>query len=127
MNIHKNARLTPQGRLLMVRRIENANWRVADAAAAAGLSQRRAYDGCGGIGGAARSPFVTGARRPHDTVLGVSADATPRLSGCVGTAWTGDRIARRLGLPRSTVGAVLRRLGLGPPEGAGPAGVGGPL
>jgi DNA-binding CsgD family transcriptional regulator len=26
---------------------------------------------------------------------------------------TGDRIARRLGLPRSTVGAVLRRLGLG--------------
>src|SRR5580700_8260207 len=26
---------------------------------------------------------------------------------------TGDRIARRLGLPRSTVGAVLRRIGLG--------------
>ena len=25
----------------------------------------------------------------------------------------GDRIARQLGLPRSTVGAVLRRLGLG--------------
>ena len=45
MNIHKNARLTPQGRLLMVRRIEEEGWKVADAAAAAGLSVRRAFEG----------------------------------------------------------------------------------
>jgi leucine-zipper of insertion element IS481 len=41
MNIHKNARLTPQGRLLMVRRIEEEGWKVADAALAAGISKRR--------------------------------------------------------------------------------------
>jgi hypothetical protein len=42
MNIHKNARLTPQGRLLMVRRIEERNWTVVTAAEAVGLSVRRA-------------------------------------------------------------------------------------
>jgi len=41
MNIHKNARLTPQGRLLMVLRVVEEGWKIADAAAAAGLSQRR--------------------------------------------------------------------------------------
>ena len=35
MNLHKNARLTPQGRLLMVRRIEEQGWKVTDAASAA--------------------------------------------------------------------------------------------
>src|SRR5665213_2723273 len=42
MNMHKNARLTPQGRLLMVCRIEQEGWKVAGAAAAAGLAVRRA-------------------------------------------------------------------------------------
>ena len=41
MNVHKNARLTPQGQLLLVLRIEEEGWTVADAAAAAGLSVRR--------------------------------------------------------------------------------------
>ena len=43
MNIHKNARLTPQGRLLMVRRVVEEGWALAAAAAAGGLSERQAY------------------------------------------------------------------------------------
>ncbi len=43
MNVHQNARLTPQGRLLMVLRIEAEGWKVSTAASAAGLSQRCAY------------------------------------------------------------------------------------
>ncbi len=76
MNVHKNARLTPQGRLLMVRRIEEEGWKVADAASAAGLSVRRTYHWLG--------RYRAG----------------------------GERMLR-LVMPRSTVGAVLRRLGLG--------------
>jgi hypothetical protein len=38
MNIHKNARLTPQGRVLLVRRITEEGWRIVDAANAAGKS-----------------------------------------------------------------------------------------
>ena len=45
MNIHPNARLTPHGRTLTISRILDEGWRVADAAAAAGLSERRAYEG----------------------------------------------------------------------------------
>ena len=37
MNIHQNARLTPQGRLLLVERITEAGWSVVQAAQAAGL------------------------------------------------------------------------------------------
>ncbi len=40
--MHRNARLTPQGRLLLCQRIE-AGWPVAHAAAAMGISRDRAY------------------------------------------------------------------------------------
>ena len=43
MNMHKNARLTPQGRLLLVRRVIEQGWTVVSAASAAGLSERQAY------------------------------------------------------------------------------------
>jgi transposase len=43
MKIHKNARLTPQGRLLLVRRVDELGWRMAEAAGVAGISQRQGY------------------------------------------------------------------------------------
>jgi transposase InsO family protein len=113
MNVHKNARLVPQGRLLMVRRIEEEGWRVVDAAAAAGLSERRAYEWLRRYraGGeiALRDRSSTPARYRLPTVNNRDAEIE-RLRR---DRLTGARIARRLGLPRSTVGAVLRRLGLG--------------
>ena len=43
MNVHKNARLTPAGRVFLVERIEQG-WPVGAAAAASGVSSRRAYE-----------------------------------------------------------------------------------
>ena len=43
MNIHKNARLTPKGREILVRRIVNGGLRVEEAAQASGVSVRTAY------------------------------------------------------------------------------------
>ncbi len=43
MNVHKNVRLTPLGRALMVSRIEDEGWSVSRAAKAAGVSARTAY------------------------------------------------------------------------------------
>ena len=43
MNIHNNARLTLQGRVLLVRRITEEGWRIVDAANAAGISLRQSY------------------------------------------------------------------------------------
>jgi transposase InsO family protein len=112
MNVHKNARLTPQGRCLMVRRIEQG-WRVADAALAAGLSERRAYEWLkryragGEIALHDRSSTPARYRDPAPNPRDAEIERLRRQR------MTGDRIARQLGLPHSTVGAVLRRLGLG--------------
>src|SRR5260221_475417 len=63
MNVHKNARLTPQGRLLMVRRIEEEGWKVADAASAAGLSVRPTHHWLGrDRAGGERVPWARGQR-----------------------------------------------------------------
>ena len=113
MNIHKNARLTPQGRALMVSRILNEGWRVADAAGAAGVSERVAYKWLARFraGGAAAlhdrkpTPARCPRRTPAETVVRIEQLRRERMSG--------PAIAKRLALPRSTVGAVLRRLGLG--------------
>ena len=112
MNIHKNARMTVHGRVLLVERIE-AGWRVAEAAGSAGVSERTAYKWLGRFrsGGAAalndRKPVP--ARCPHrlpaERIAAIERLRRERMSG--------PAIARTLALPRSTVGAVLRRLGLG--------------
>jgi transposase len=39
---HRNARLTPHGRQLLCRRFECEGWKVAEAAAAAGVSRQTA-------------------------------------------------------------------------------------
>jgi len=113
MNTHKNARMTVLGRALLVRRIENDGWRVAAAAAAAGVSERTAYKWLGRYraGGErmlqdrssapARSPH----RRPAAIVAEIERLRHQRMAG--------PAIARRLLMPPSTVGAILRRLGLG--------------
>jgi len=113
MNIHKNARLTPQGRLLMVLRIEDEGWKVADAAAAAGLSERRAYEwlkryragGETALHDRRSTPARYREREPNPRDAAIERLRRQRMPG--------EQIARQLGLPRSTVGAVLRRLGLG--------------
>jgi transposase InsO family protein len=43
MNTHKNARMTPLGRALLVHRVREKGWRVTAAAQAAGVSDRTAY------------------------------------------------------------------------------------
>jgi transposase InsO family protein len=113
MNIHKNARMTVHGRALLIARIEVEGWRVAKAAEAAGVSQRTAYKWLSRYrtGGAAalhdRKP--TAARCPHR----LAAERVAEIERLRRQRLSGPTIARQLGLPRATVGAVLRRLGLG--------------
>ena len=113
MNVHKNARMTVHGRLLLVARVRNHRWRVEDAALAAGVSVRTAYkwlarSRAGGeralhdrSSAPARSPH----RLPLDVIAQIERLRRQRL--------TGPQIARKLGRPVANVGLVLRRLGLG--------------
>ena len=113
MNVHKNARMTVHGRLLLVTRVREQRWRVVDAALAAGVSQRTAYTWL--------ARYRAGGERALHDRSSAPARCPRRLSGEVTAAierlrrqrWTGPRIARALGLPVATVGLALRRLGLG--------------
>lgn len=113
MNMHQNARMTRHGRLLLVQRICLQGWRAAEAAAAAGVSVRTAYKwvaryrtgGESALHDRRSTPGRSPRRTPAEVVAAIDDLRRQRLSG--------PRIARRLGLPVSTVGAVLRRLGLG--------------
>jgi transposase len=113
MNVHQNARLTPQGRLLLVRRITEEGWRVADAANAAGISVRQSYR------------WLARYRSGGAAALADRSSAPQRCKHRIGAEWVGEierlrrqrmsgpAMARQLHMPVSTVGAILRRLGLG--------------
>jgi transposase InsO family protein len=113
MNVHKNARLTPQGRLLLVERVTHQGWRVPQAAHAAGLSTSRAYrwlaryrdGGAAALADRSSAPQRSGNRTAAERVTEIERLRRQRLSG--------PAIAQQLGMPVSTVGKVLRRLGLG--------------
>ena len=113
MNVHKNARLTPVGRALMISRIENQGWSVARAAEASGVSrrttskwlQRHRRSGERALHDASSAPLRCPRRTPVEIVDRIQALRRQRM--------TGPTIAKTLCLARSTVGLILRRLGLG--------------
>jgi transposase InsO family protein len=113
MNVHKNARMTVHGRALLIERVTIEGWRVAAAAAAAGVSARTAYKwlarhragGEPALHDRSSAPGHCPHRLPAELVAGIERLRRQRL--------TGPQIARHLAVPLSTVGAILRRLGLG--------------
>jgi transposase InsO family protein len=112
MNIHKNARTTPHSRLLMVRRVLEQKQPASRVAADFGVSERtvRKWLARWRAGGEPalndRSSAPARPRQlPPGQIAAIEALRRQRLTSPV--------IARRLGLPLSTVGGILRRLGLG--------------
>jgi len=112
MNIHENARTTPASRYLLVKRVQEG-WSAAEAAAAAGVSRktvckwlsRFSDEGRSGL----RDRSSVAHRRPH----ALPADWQDIVAFLRAFRQPARRIALQLGLPRSTVSAVLARRGLG--------------
>jgi transposase InsO family protein len=109
--MHKLARLTPMGRLRMVRRLE-AGARLCAVAAALDLSTTsvrrwwRRYQAEGLAGLSDRSS------RPHRSPRALSRVRRRQISRRRQWGWSSLRIARDLRLPLPTVVHVQRRLGL---------------
>jgi len=113
MNIHKNARTTPQSRALLVQRVLQEHWPVAAVAAAFGISPRTVYK------------WLARYRTQGKAGLQDRSSAAHRHPHALGAAWVAlirllrharlvaAEIATRLPLARSTVSAVLHRLNLG--------------
>ena len=112
MDIHQHAKTTPQGRLLMVRRLADG-WTVTEVAAALGVTARtvrkwqarHVAEGEAGLRDRSSRPLASPTRLGEAAEAEILALRRQRL--------TGPAIARRLGRPGATVGLVLRRHGLG--------------
>lgn len=112
MKLHRNAKTTPTMRALIVQRIRQDQWPPPEAAAAAGVSVRTTYKwlrrhrlgGRPALEDASSRPHHLPRRTPPETVAAIVAARHERR-----TAW---EIATRLHVPRSTVAAVLVRVGL---------------
>lgn len=113
MNVHKNAKLTPAGRELLVERVLIENQTVKEVAAAMGVSDptvrkwvnRHQAEGVSGL--ADRSS------RPHHSPRQLPRKVVQRIEKLRRRKYTGSRIAEELKLAISTVSLWLRRLGLG--------------
>jgi len=112
MNIHKNARTTPRSRALLVHRVLQEHWPVSAVALAFGVSERTVYKWLARYRAEGLAGLVdrgsTAHRHPH-----ALAPVWPALIRVMRQAkLVAAEIAVRLPLARSTVSAVLRRLGL---------------
>src|SRR5688500_7292119 len=110
MKVHGNARLLPRQRLLLCERIRLEGWTVAEAADAAGVSERTAYRWLArwDAGEAMTDRSAAPRCRPTRTPAAVEE----LIGELRRRRWTGPRIAAELGMPTSTVCAVLKRIGL---------------
>jgi len=113
MNVHENARMTVRGRALLVERIDSQGWPVMRAASAAGVSERTAYKWLARYRAAGEPALHDRRSTPHRSPRRTAQGTVSAIEHLRRQRLSGPRIARRLGLPVSTVGAVLRRLGLG--------------
>ena len=110
MNLHANARLSPLGRRLMCERVRQQGWTVADAAAAANLSQRRAYVWLARYD--AGQPMTDRSSRPHRSPRRTPAAVVTAIVRLRRLRKTSSAIAAALKMAVSTVCAVLLREGL---------------
>jgi transposase InsO family protein len=113
VTLHRNAKTCPASRLLLCRRVIDEGWSLKDAAAAAGLSERRAAawlkrfreEGVAGLEDRSSAPR----RIPHRT----SPERERAIIALRELRFTAAEIAEALGMAQSTVSAVLKRLGRG--------------
>ena len=122
MKIHGNAKLHPNGRLLMCRRVIEQKWSLTEAAEAAGVSERTCSkwldryrsEGEAGLLDRSSAPRKVANRTEEARIEAIAALRRLRM--------TGAEIAECLGMALSTVSGILAGVGLGklsrlePPE-----------
>ena len=111
MNIHKNARLTPHGRELIVRQIESGQTPEA-AARAAGVCPRTAHKWLARFKAEGIEGLKDRSSRPHRLRKPTPAAIVAKVEVLRRQRFTGKQIAADLGISPATVSRILNRLGL---------------
>ncbi len=113
VNSHKNARLGFAGRVCLVERVLRDKWAVVTAAAAFGISPQSVRKWLRRYRAEGRAGLADRTSRPQHSPRRLPARLEQRIARLRAQRKSGPAIADALGLPVSTVGDVLRRLGLG--------------
>lgn len=113
MRLHRNARTTPKARALLVRRILEEGWSLAGAAKAVGLSRTSARRWLRRYQAEGEAGLEDRTCRPRRSPRRTRCSIEQRVISLRRKRLVAVAIARELGLARSTVGAILRRHGLG--------------
>jgi transposase len=111
INMHKNARLTPIGRERLVRQVESGQT-PETAARNAGVCPRTARKWLARYRAEGVAGLQDRSSRPHRLHRPTPAVTMERIEALRRQRFTGQQIARDLGVSPATVSRVLRRLGL---------------
>lgn len=111
MNSHKNARLTPAGRLLLVQALQGGE-PVARVARRYALSARTVWKWWGRYRALGAAGLVDRSSRPHRLARQLPRARRRQIQRARARRWSSLRIAQHYQVPLSTVVTVQRRLGL---------------
>ncbi|MDX1396760.1 MAG: leucine zipper domain-containing protein, partial [Gemmatimonadota bacterium] len=111
MNVHKNAKLTPAGRAVLVKRIESGE-RAEVVAREMGVSRRTAFKWLKRYRSEGEAGLEDRSSRPHYHPNTTPRARRRRIESLRRKGWSSPRIADHLGMPVSTVTVVVRRAGL---------------
>lgn len=110
---HRNAKLTPLGRLLLMQRIEHLGWPVSQAARSLGVSRETAYRWLRRWRAGGADELVDRSSRPHASPRLTPQEQVEQIRTLrLRLRWGPHRLAPLVGKPRSTIYAVLSRAGL---------------
>ncbi len=112
MNHHKNARLTPFSRGLLVRRILHEGLRPEGAVQACGVSVRTAYKWLARFREFGASRLENRSSPPHQALHATSAPVVERIKERCRKLQTYLAISKALGMGRSTIFRLMRAHGL---------------
>jgi transposase InsO family protein len=113
VRLHRNAQLSPNGRLRLCRRILEEGWTRKDAAEAAGVSERTASKWLGRYRAEGEQGLVDRPSIPASSPTALPSDRVELIIQLRYLRLTGQRIADYLGMAASTVSLTLKRAGLG--------------
>lgn len=112
MNIHKNARLTPHSRADLVRRVTEGSQAPKAVATAFGVSVKTVSKWVRRFEAEGPQGLLDRSSRPHRLYRPTPAELIEQIGKLRRHRWTGDQIAREVGVSAATVSRVLKRLGL---------------
>jgi transposase InsO family protein len=113
MKLHGNAALSLNKRRLLCRRVVEEGWSLAEAAAAAEVSEKTAGKWVKRFRGEGESGLLDRSSAPHTVHNASPEDRVQAIAALRRLRFTGAQIAEILGMAETTVSGILTRIGLG--------------